>query len=258
MPIKRFAVSDYEESELIGNTPSLFKSGLQDDDFYKNVKASLMTAKTFRAIFINKRKDGTLYHSEQSISAIKDHAGNITNYVSVGKDVTERLREEQALRESATVDQLTGLFNRNHGKALLSEAYSFTLSREEPMSLILCDIDHFKQINDSFGHPVGDQILAQVSGLLRKSVRGNDRVIRWGGEEFLILLENCTDMVAAELAERLRLRIASEQFQNVGKVTVSLGVASLFQKESLEQLISRCDEALYKSKRNGRNQLTLA
>ncbi|MGE6150415.1 GGDEF domain-containing protein [Aeromonas media] len=86
---------------------------------------------------------------------------------------------------------------------------------------------------------------------------GNDRVIRWGGEEFLILLENCTDMVAAELAERLRLRIASEQFQNVGKVTVSLGVASLFQKESLEQLISRCDEALYKSKRNGRNQLTL-
>ncbi|EOW9267871.1 TPA: diguanylate cyclase [Vibrio cholerae] len=251
-------VSDYEQSELIGNTPSLFKSGLHDDDFYKNVKASLMTAKTFQAIFINKRKDGTLYHSEQSISAIKDLAGNITNYVSVGKDVTERLREEQALRESATVDQLTGLFNRNHGKALLSEAYSFTLSREEPMSLILCDIDHFKQINDSFGHPVGDQILAQVSGLLRKSVRGNDRVIRWGGEEFLILLENCTDMVAAELAERLRLRIASEQFQSVGKVTVSLGVASLFQKESLEQLISRCDEALYKSKRNGRNQLTLA
>ncbi|MFQ2709224.1 GGDEF domain-containing protein [Aeromonas caviae] len=140
---------------------------------------------------------------------------------------------------------------------MLSEAYSFTLSREESMSLILCDIDHFKQINDSFGHPVGDQILAQVSGLLRKSVRGNDRIIRWGGEEFLILLENCTDMVAAELAERLRLRIASEQFQNVGKVTVSLGVASLFQKESLEQLISRCDEALYKSKRNGRNQLTL-
>ena len=216
-----------------------------------------MTAKTFQAIFINKRKDGTLYHSEQSISAIKDQAGNITNYVSVGKDVTERLREEQALRESATVDQLTGLFNRNHGNALLSEAYSFTLSREESMSLILCDIDHFKQINDSFGHPVGDQILAQVSGLLRKSVRGNDRIIRWGGEEFLILLENCTDMVAAELAERLRLRIASEQFQNVGKVTVSLGVASLFQKESLEQLISRCDEALYKSKRNGRNQLTL-
>jgi PleD family two-component response regulator len=78
-----------------------------------------MTAKTFQAIFINKRKDGTLYHSEQSISAIKDLAGNITNYVSVGKDVTERLREEQALRESATVDQLTGLFNRNHGKALL-------------------------------------------------------------------------------------------------------------------------------------------
>ena len=74
----------------------------------------------------------------------------------------------------------------------------------------------------------------------------------------MILLENCTDMVAAELAERLRLRIASEQFQSVGKVTVSLGVASLFQKESLEQLISRCDEALYKSKRNGRNQLTLA
>ncbi|MBL0632982.1 PAS domain S-box protein [Aeromonas veronii] len=104
-------VSGYEESELIGNTPTLFKSGLHDDDFYKNLKASLMTAKTFQAIFINKRKDGTLYHSEQSISAIKDQAGNITNYVSVGKDVTERLLEEQALRESATVDQLTGLFN---------------------------------------------------------------------------------------------------------------------------------------------------
>ena len=123
--------------------------------------------------------------------------------------------------------------------------------------MAICLVSCTSKSTDNKGNHTDSTSLAQVSGLLRKSVRGNDRIIRWGGEEFLILLENCTDMVAAELAERLRLRIASEQFQNVGKVTVSLGVASLFQKESLEQLISRCDEALYKSKRNGRNQLTL-
>lgn len=251
-------VSGYAETELIGNKPTRFKSGLHGADFYQKLEASLQQAKAFQAIFINKRKDGSLYHSEQSISAIKDEFGKITNYVSISKDVTDRLREERSLRESATLDHLTGLLNRNYGEALLRDAYTLSLSRAEPLSLILCDIDHFKNINDSFGHPAGDQVLAAVSVILRKSVRGNDRVIRWGGEEFLIVLENCTDLVASELAERVRLRIAAEHYPKIGHVTVSLGVASLFQQESPEQLISRCDEALYHSKRNGRNRLTLA
>ena len=122
----------------------------------------------------------------------------------------------------------------------------------------MCDIDHFKRINDGFGHPAGDRVLRDVARILRQSVRSRDAVIRWGGEEFVIVLDNCPLPAAIELAERIRVRVSAHQDAEVGPVTLSLGVATRTQDEAIDPLIARADEALYKAKRGGRNQLSVA
>ncbi len=251
-------VTGYSVDALIGKTPAIFKSGHHDESFYRHLHQTLEEGQDFHAIFVNKRQDGDLYYAEQSISPIFDEKGKITHFVSVSKDVTDRVKAEQALLKSATQDKLTGLHNRNHGEELLRAAYLNALEEKAPLNLIMCDIDFFKKINDNYGHPVGDEVLREVADIVRKSVRGSDAVIRWGGEEFMILLHHCNQTAAAELAGRIRTRVESHQQATVGQVTISLGLATLQQHETLEQLIVRCDEALYKAKRDGRNRLSVA
>jgi diguanylate cyclase (GGDEF)-like protein/PAS domain S-box-containing protein len=251
-------VAGYKADELIGKTPAIWKSGQHDENFYTQLKATLKAGHDYQAIFVNKRKNGDLYSADQSISPIFDEKGNITHFISVSKDVTERIKTEQALLKSATLDKLTGLYNRNHGDSVLKEAYANASANHIPLNLIMCDIDHFKKINDNYGHPVGDEVLKEVAAILRKSVRSGDAVIRWGGEEFMILLMHCNQASAVELAERIRSRVENHRHDKLGQVTISLGLAALQTGESLKQCISRCDTALYQSKHEGRNRLSLA
>ncbi len=251
-------VTGYPASEIRGRTPALFKSGAHDDAFYADLRSSLASGQDFRATFINRRRDGSLYHAEQSISPICDEAGRITHYVSVSKDISQRVDMEQALRDAATRDKLTGLYNRHRGEHLLEEAAAEARTGGGPLTVIVCDVDHFKQVNDRFGHPAGDRILIEVSGILRQSVRGRDAVIRWGGEEFVIVLDACPQAAAIDLAERIRVRIAAHRDVEVGRVTLSLGLATLAPAESTDELIARADAALYQAKRGGRDRLCVA
>jgi diguanylate cyclase (GGDEF)-like protein/PAS domain S-box-containing protein len=252
------AVSGYPLDAISGKTPALFRSGKHDDAFYAELRRSLARGNDFRATFINRRQDGTLYHSEQSISPICDDKGTITHYISVSRDISERIDMEQTLRQAANQDTLTGLHNRRHGEQLLSEAYRSARTHGEPLSIIMCDIDHFKQVNDHFGHPAGDRVLSSVGHILSHAVRTRDAVIRWGGEEFLIVLGHCTQTAAAELAERIRGRVQAHHDAEVGTLTLSLGLASLTPEETAEQLVARADAALYTAKRDGRNRLAIA
>lgn len=251
-------VSGYGTEELIGRTPALFQSGKHEHGFYARLQASLAEGRNFRATFINRRRDGSLYHAEQSISPIPDEDGRITHYVSVSKDISDRVDMERSLRDAATRDMLTGLYNRRHGEALFDEAIRHVRASDRPLSLIVCDIDHFKQINDRFGHAAGDRVLRDVAQILRQSVRSRDAVIRWGGEEFVILLEDCPSAAAAELAERIRVRVSQHRDTEVDEVTLSLGIATHSHTETKQQLFGRADTALYEAKRSGRNRVTVA
>ena len=251
-------VTGYPAGEIRGRTPALFRSGAHDEAFYASLRSSLASGQDFRATFINRRRDGSLYHAEQSISPICDETGRVTHYVSVSKDISQRVGMEQALRDAATRDKLTGLYNRHRGEHLLEEAAAEALAGGGPLTVIVCDVDHFKQVNDRFGHPAGDRILIEVSGILRQSVRGRDAVIRWGGEEFVIVLDACPQAAAIDLAERIRVRIAAHRDVEVGKVTLSLGLATLAPAESTDELIARADAALYQAKRGGRDRLCVA
>jgi diguanylate cyclase (GGDEF)-like protein/PAS domain S-box-containing protein len=251
-------LTGYSREELMGKSPALLRSGEHDKTFYGALWKSLQSGQDFKAQFINRRRDGSLYHAEQNISPLLDAQGHVTHYISISRDVTERVNSEKALRKAAMLDKLTGLFNRHHGEKVLSDAESVAAADSYPPSILLCDIDHFKSINDRHGHPVGDRVLRDVAQILRQAVRANDPIIRWGGEEFLILLRACEQTQAMELAERIRKRVEAHQDADVGHVTISLGLATLADGESFDQLIHRADQALYNSKRTGRNRVTLA
>lgn len=251
-------LTGYSKDELIGNTPSILRADEHNESIYKALRESLQSGKDFKAHFINRRRNGSLYHTEQNISPLLDEHGHITHYICISRDISKKIATEEALRDAATRDKLTGLFNRHQGEKLLSAAESEMAKDRYPIGILMCDIDHFKSVNDQFGHPIGDRVLRDVAHILRQSVRADDSVIRWGGEEFLILLRNCEQAPAIELAERIRKRVEAHRDEDVGQVTISLGLATLSPGETNDQLINRADQALYESKHTGRNRVTLA
>ncbi|MDR6962446.1 GGDEF domain-containing protein [Shewanella putrefaciens] len=160
-----------------------------------------------------------------------------------------------ALRNVANTDELTGLINRRSLTALIDREAARTLRTHASMSLVLCDIDYFKRINDSYGHAAGDHVLVNVANLLQGVLREYDVVARWGGEEFLLLLPNTDIIEAMKVAERLREIVACSHLsfeEQTIPVTMTLGVAVLGD-ENWHSTLARADEALYRGKRQGRN-----
>lgn len=169
-------------------------------------------------------------------------------------------KAERELLELATTDSLSGLFNRHHLLACAEREMVRAKRTRDPISLIIADIDHFKQINDHYGHDAGDRVIVHTSELLLKLCRAHDIVARWGGEEFLLLLPATSIDAASALAERLRQTVAATSVEYGGahiRFTLSFGVTTLAVGEDLNTSIARVDRALYQSKEKGRNCVTL-
>ncbi|NTV12872.1 MAG: diguanylate cyclase [Desulfobulbaceae bacterium] len=166
---------------------------------------------------------------------------------------------EKQLVELATTDSLTGILNRGEGMRRFQQEISRSLRKQQPLSIIIIDIDHFKVVNDNYGHQVGDQVIQTIVASLEATLRNYDIICRYGGEEFLVLLPTTEMGKALETAERLRQQIAETAIAIEGgkqiKLTISLGVSSLQAGDSLDSLIYRADNALYIAKEEGRNQV---
>ena len=249
-------ITGYSRVEALGQNPAMLKSGEHTEAFYGRLWAAIQSGQTFRAVFINRHKQGHLIHCEETVSPIRDAGGAVTHFVSVIRDQTARAHTEQTLREQATRDPLTDLLNRRAGEWQLERAFLAAREGQKPFCLIMADVDHFKAINDTWGHPAGDQVLQRVAAVLRTGVRATDSVVRWGGEEFLLVLPYCEQAAALLQAERLRERVADAEQGEMGRVTVSMGVAELQRDETLANLIERVDQALYQAKHAGRNQVS--
>ncbi|QHF05800.1 diguanylate cyclase [Pseudomonas asturiensis] len=251
-------VTGYDAAEIIGHTPRIMRSGKHDGVFYEYFKASLRKGKPFRTEFINKRKDGSIFHAEHSISPLHNANGEITHFVSISQDLTQRIGREKQLIEIAHRDPLTGLHNRRAAEHELELHIQRARQSGKPFSLIIGDIDHFKSINDRYGHPIGDRVLKSVSSVLLHRIRAGDLAARWGGEEFLVLVPDISLEQASDLANRIREGVAELVIEEADAVTISLGVAELLSSEAAGALIKRADSSLYKAKRNGRNRVELA
>jgi len=163
------------------------------------------------------------------------------------------LEDNNELTRMALTDNLTGLSNRTHMNQILYKEFARFERHNQRFGIIMLDIDHFKNINDNFGHDIGDTVLKKLAQIFENSIRTSDFVARWGGEEFLIC---CTTIEEADLlpiAETIRQLTASTKFERVGQITASLGCAAIVKGETIGELIKRADVALYEAKNNGRN-----
>jgi diguanylate cyclase (GGDEF)-like protein len=164
----------------------------------------------------------------------------------------------ELMRQVASTDPLTGLLNRRSLADHIAAGQALVRRAAQPLSVVLIDVDHFKQINDGLGHAAGDAVLVELSALISAQLRGSDQIGRWGGEEFLIVAPATAQEAARELAERIRQAVADPSLLPGRPVTVSLGVAECQPLESVDALIQRADLALYAAKAAGRNRVCLA
>ncbi|MDX9813184.1 MAG: YfiR/HmsC family protein [Sulfurimonas sp.] len=165
------------------------------------------------------------------------------------------LKQQRKLKTLAEVDTLSGLYNRRYIHAKMESEIDRYKRYSTPFSVVLLDIDHFKKINDGFGHDVGDMVIQKISAILKEGVRKTDIVARWGGEEFLIVASNTALKGGVDLAESIRKKVEEFDFEFGHKVTISLGVASIQEKQNQDEIVKKADEALYEAKENGRNRV---
>ena len=169
-------------------------------------------------------------------------------------DEKSRLIEDKnELTRIALTDSLTGLSNRTHMNQILYKEYARFERHNQRFGIIMLDIDHFKRINDNFGHDVGDTVLKKLAQIFENSIRTSDFVARWGGEEFLICCTTIEERDLLPIAETIRQLVANTEFEKVGQITASLGCAAIVKGETISELIKRSDVALYEAKNNGRN-----
>ena len=170
-------------------------------------------------------------------------------------DITERKRMEEELKRLSVTDNLTQAYNRTKFEEVIKREIKRTKRNSRPLSVAMFDIDHFKEVNDAYGHDVGDYVLKTLSQIAQKNIRDIDYLIRWGGEEFIVIALD-TDLRGAEvMAEKIRQAIEKYSFDKVGRVTVSFGVTQFKQDDTEDSFMKRADDALYQAKEKGRNRV---
>lgn len=223
-------------------------------------------------------QDGSRVWTEITMTPLREHAGQLMGFVGVTRDIRVRKVYEQHLREArdaaeeansallaanallhgrATTDGLTGLFNRHHFEEILQAQIKTGADHQGCLSLLLIDVDNFKEINDQLGHALGDKILIEVSHLLAASLPKFDRLARWGGDEFIMTIARLQPDEALQMANQLCETISTHPFPGGWGVTLSIGVAERRPQESFEQWFDRADAALYAVKTAGRNAARL-
>ncbi|MGC2413026.1 MAG: sensor domain-containing diguanylate cyclase [Stellaceae bacterium] len=179
--------------------------------------------------------------------------------LAILRDISERKRKDDEVVQLAHFDVLTGLPNRRNFDVTLRQDIARSRRYGGPLSVAMCDIDHFKLVNDTFGHQAGDVVLKSLAELMRSSLRQSDYIARWGGEEFTLLLTETGGDASELLLNRVRTNIADQVIPEIGRsVTVSFGVTAYIKSETPDNLMSRVDQALYLSKETGRNKVTRA
>jgi diguanylate cyclase (GGDEF)-like protein/PAS domain S-box-containing protein len=202
------------------------------------------------------RKDDSECLVELSLSAVQIRGRR--HGIGIARDITDRKRAEEKLKLQATTDALTGIANRRLFNTFLETEMSRATRHHLPLAVMLVDVDHFKRINDAFGHQAGDDVLVELARLVSGKIRAHDLFARWGGEEFVILSPHCDAEKVRLLAEKLRTAVEMHVFPGIGHVTCSFGVTEYGAGDSVENFIGRADAGLYRAKENGRNRVEMA
>jgi diguanylate cyclase (GGDEF)-like protein/PAS domain S-box-containing protein len=201
------------------------------------------------------RKDGSPIDVRLAVSPLFDDQDRLRGFLSIAQDVTEELRLREELRRAALIDPMTGLLNRRGFVEMAAREVARARRDRANLAVIMFDLDHFKRINDTRGHAVGDRVLATVARIVRQNLRGMDVGTRWGGEEMLVLLPGTDAAGARVVAERTRSTVAALLEPGLPSVTISGGIATWEPGEGIDATVARADRALYEAKAAGRNRV---
>jgi diguanylate cyclase (GGDEF)-like protein/PAS domain S-box-containing protein len=242
-------LSGYTRDEALGRDAGLLKSGHHPPAFYKGMWETVLSGKKWRGELINRRKDGSLYEEEMTITPVKNAGGEITHFIAIKLDITERRLAEEHIRELALTDPLTGLANYRRLLDALDSEIKRCGRTARPFAVLLLDLDELKKINDAHGHPVGSRALGRVANILRVHCRAIDTAARYGGDEFVVILPETGGDAAGHVARRI-----TEESRNDGEqptISVSAG-AAIFPEDgkTIDELLAAADRALYREKRS--------
>ena len=257
-------ITGYRAKEVIGQNPRMFQSGRHDAAFYQAMWSALLNTGKWSGEVWDRRKDGSIYPKLMTITAVHDDNQRVTHYVAVSRDISNRKQSEQEIHQLAFYDSLTMLPNRRLLQDRLQQALAVSARNGRHGALLFLDLDHFKIINDTQGHAMGDQLLIEVARRLQNCVREGDSVARLGGDEFVVVLEELsseTDEAATQtelVAEKIRSELGQPYLLKDYEClsTASIGI-SLFSghQESAEDLLKHADVAMYQAKTAGRNAI---
>lgn len=253
--------SGYSAQEIMDSTPHLFSSGCFEKGYWEELWQTILQGNIWSGDALNRRKDGSLYNVLQTITPLKNSAGEVTHFLCVQQDVSDKKELERKIEFLAYHDVLTGLPNRSLFNDRMQQAISQSKRDQCEFALLFVDLDGFKGINDSFGHAVGDQLLQMVADRLRASVREGDTVARLGGDEFMVLLRAVSDdLDLKNIVSKLIERLARPYELSAGyaSITASVGVSRYPSDGRVaEKLMSCADEAMYQAKHAGKNRYSL-
>ncbi len=257
-------ITGYSAEDAVGQTPKLLSSGRHDAAFFVEMMAGVQQEGTWQGEVWNRRKNGEVYPGWLTITAVKDEAGGVTNFVGTMTDITSRKVAEDEIRMLAFYDPLTGLPNRRLLLDRLKQALASSIRSEKYGALLFIDLDNFKDLNDNLGHQIGDLLLQQVAQRLSAGIRDGDTVARLGGDEFVVMLEDLS--VSAQEAATQTKNVAEKILATLNepyeladykhRSTPSIGVTLFAENQvAMDELLKRADLAMYQAKAAGRNTL---
>ncbi|MEW8435103.1 MAG: EAL domain-containing protein [Candidatus Thiodiazotropha sp.] len=251
------AITGYTHEEVMGQNPRILKSGHHEPSFYRDMWDTLLKAGHWRGEIWNRRKNGDVYPEWLTISAVKDNRGDTTHYVGVFTDITQIKEAQDQINFLAHHDALTQLPNRALFRERFDHALMHARRESNSIALLFLDLDRFKTVNDTLGHPSGDLVLLEVSRRMSNIIRSSDTIARLGGDEFVLLLEEQTSAQHAAVVARKLIDLFSTPM-NIGEhelvVTASIGI-TLYPNDGDDPdlLIRHADRAMYEAKQQGRN-----
>ncbi|MGR9051067.1 MAG: EAL domain-containing protein [Gammaproteobacteria bacterium] len=252
-------ISGYEADEVIGRKTGLFNSDQTPLHEYQALWETISSGKVWRGVLKNKKKNGELYWSQQSIAPMLDAEGHITHFISIQEDVTEALKLTEQISYQATHDPLTDLINRNEFDRRLKRVVQTARTQHSEHALCYLDLDRFKIVNDTCNHIAGDELLRQISREFSQLIRQRDTLARLGGDEFAILMEHCSLDQAQRTAVKLHKMIEKFQFHwesHSFRIGVSIGLIAInADSGNFETVLKQADIACYMAKEAGRNRM---
>lgn len=244
-------ISGYKKDELIGKTPSILKDHKTEDEVYKNLWNKITSGIVWSGELRNRAKDGSYYWLKTTILPNFDSDKNIESYTSISQNTTDK----KIIEKLSQTDKLTQLYNRVKLDEYLEDEFNRYKRGDYTFSIMLIDVDKFKDVNDTHGHQVGDKVLIEMAEVLKKKCRKTDIVGRWGGEEFMVICSNTDIHGATTFAENIREAVQEFDFHVVGEKTVSIGVCEVNKEDTFTTIMQRADINLYKAKEEGRNRV---